>query len=406
VDLALKDLRQVLRDWKSALFLVIMPVLFTLFFGFVLSPQLSQDASGGTALPVGWMDRSDGSALASSLGHLLSISQSIDTVDLAVEALETLKDRVAEGELAGAIIVPEEFAHAQVDGEWPALTLIADETETSGQTVIQAVELALDRLRGARQMALISADAYNERGGFESPGDRNAYLRGGLEAGVAFWADPPIRVEVEAAAGDAAMGEGELTGFTQASPGMIVQFAIFGLITSAMVLVLERKSGALSRLMTTPLSKFELIAGHILAMFLIILGQEIVLVALGQIAFGVNYGQEVASIGLMIITLALWGASLGLLIGAVSKSEQGVVMLSLAAMFLFSGLGGAWFPLEVAGESFAAIGHLTPTAWAMDGFQNLVVRGLGFTSVLAPAGMLLAYTIVFLGLAVWRFRVD
>jgi ABC-2 type transport system permease protein len=141
-------------------------------------------------------------------------------------------------------------------------------------------------------------------------------------------------------------------------------------------------------------------------MFLIILGQEIVLVALGQIAFGVNYGQEVASIGLMIITLALWGASLGLLIGAVSKSEQGVVMLSLAAMFLFSGLGGAWFPLEVAGESFAAIGHLTPTAWAMDGFQNLVVRGLGFTSVLAPAGMLLAYTIVFLGLAVWRFRVD
>jgi hypothetical protein len=38
----------------------------------------------------------------------------------------------------------------------------------------------------------------------------------------------------------------------QSSPGMIVQFAVFSLITSSMVLVLERKSGALRRLLTAP----------------------------------------------------------------------------------------------------------------------------------------------------------
>jgi predicted permease len=34
IDLAIKDLSQILRDKKSLLFLVIMPVVFTLFMGF------------------------------------------------------------------------------------------------------------------------------------------------------------------------------------------------------------------------------------------------------------------------------------------------------------------------------------------------------------------------------------
>jgi len=62
--------------------------------------------------------------------------------------------------------------------------------------------------------------------------------------------------------------------------------------------------------------------------------------------------------------------------------------------------------LEVTGEAFAAIGHLMPTAWAMDGFQNIVVRGQGLGAVLVPAGVLLVYTVLFFGIAVWRFRFE
>jgi ABC-2 type transport system permease protein len=75
-------------------------------------------------------------------------------------------------------------------------------------------------------------------------------------------------------------------------------------------------------------------------------------------------------------------------------------------MFIFAALGGAWFPLEVAGKAFAAVGHIMPTAWAMDGFQNILIRGLEFQSVLVPAGVLLLYTAAFFGLAIWRFRFE
>ena len=81
-------------------------------------------------------------------------------------------------------------------------------------------------------------------------------------------------------------------------------------------------------------------------------------------------------------------------------------MWSLIAMFVFSGLGGTWFPLEFTGPAFSAIGHAMPTAWAMDGFQNIVLRGLGLGSVLLPAGILMAFAALFFGLAVWRFRFE
>jgi ABC-2 type transport system permease protein len=233
-------------------------------------------------------------------------------------------------------------------------------------------------------------------------------LPGSLAAAVSAWKEPPLTVQVEKAIGEALQEnqQAAASGFSQSSPGMMVQFAIFGLITSAMVLVLERKSRTLQRLLTSPMRPAEVIAGHVLAMFLVVFAQQVILVLLGQFAFGVDYLHQPWAILLMTVMLALWAASLGLLISAISRKEDQVITLSLIAMFIFAALGGAWFPLEVAGKAFATIGHMMPTAWAMDGFQNILIRGLGFQSVLLPVGVLLAYTLAFFGLAIWRFRFE
>ena len=124
---------------------------------------------------------------------------------------------------------------------------------------------------------------------------------------------------------------------------------------------------------------------------------------LGQFVFKVDYLSNPLGTWIMMASLALWSAALGLMISAFSSSEDQVLVFSLLAMFLFSAMGGAWFPLEITGKTFSRIGHLLPTAWAMDGFQNIVIRGLGVNSVLLPAGILLAYTAAFFVLAVLRF---
>ena len=145
-----------------------------------------------------------------------------------------------------------------------------------------------------------------------------------------------------------------------------------------------------------------MIEDHV-SIFLLTFAQELLLLAFGQFALGVNYLRQPVAILLVAAALALWVVSLGMLIGAIAKTDTHVMMYSLLAMFLFTGLGGAWFPLEATGAAFQAIGRLMPTYWAMLGFQNVIVRGLGLNSVLLPVGILVAYAVPFFALAVWRF---
>jgi ABC-2 type transport system permease protein len=313
---------------------------------------------------------------------------------------------VGDEELAAAVIVPEGLSQQVVAGEMPRLTVIADQNTPAGQTAIGAVQAAVLRLLGMVETVRLSAEASEAERGFESEAARRDYVNEALALASEAWQQPPLTVTVERAVGRAREEEMSANVYTQSSPGMLVQFVIFGLNTSAMVLVLERKSRTLQRLLTTPITRTQVIAGHVLAMFLVVLIQQALLVAVGQLAFGVDYMRQPLAVLLVMVALALWVASLGLLIGASARTEDQVIMWSLIAMFVFASMGGAWFPLEGTSRAFAAIGHLMPTAWAMDGFQNIILRGLGLESVLLPVGILLAYAVAFFALAVWRFRFE
>ena len=133
--------------------------------------------------------------------------------------------------------------------------------------------------------------------------------------------------------------------------------------------------------------------------------QFLLLIFFGQFVLGLNYMRSPEGTLIVAFSAALCIAALGLLIGVMAKSEEQAIMLALIPMFVFSGLGGAWVPLEVTGETFQAVGHVSPVAWAMDGFKNILIRGLGWESALIPAAALIGFALFFLLLSTWRFYV-
>jgi ABC-type multidrug transport system permease subunit len=187
---------------------------------------------------------------------------------------------------------------------------------------------------------------------------------------------------------------------------MILQFAVAGLLTCAQVIVSERKSRCMQRMLTTATSRLQILAGHYLAIFALIFAQFAVLIIFGQFALKLSYFSQPLATLLIAFTAALCIAALGLLIGALARVEEQAITFSLIFMFLLSGLGGAWVPLEVTSAAFQTIGHLSPLAWAMDGFKNVLVRGLGVGAALLPAAALLGYAVLFFSLARWRFRTE
>ena len=365
IHLAIKDLTQIMRDWKSGLFLLIMPLLFTLFFGFVMGSATAPRPDVDPRLPVGVVDWDRGQ-LAANYKALLENSEVIRPVLLKPEALKRADQMVIDGELAAVVVIPSGYTDRVLADHPTALDVIIDQNQSAGQTVSRALQTVSGRLLGAVEAAHISQSA-----------NPQSNLKDNLADAMTAWQDPALTVAVIKATGDSteAVGTTSASGYAQASAGMMVQFSIFGLITSAMVLVLERKSGTLQRLLSSPIRRYEIITGHVLAMFCIVFAQQLILVLVGQFVFGVHYARQPLAILLMVTVLSLWAASLGLLISAISRKEDQVITLSLIAMFVFAALGGAWFPLEVAGKAFAAIGHIMPTAWAMDGFQNILIRG-------------------------------
>ena len=237
----------------------------------------------------------------------------------------------------------------------------------------------------------------NSRIGDKAPYDHN------LKSALAAWEDPPIRV-VENVAPSLEENENNNAALEHTAPGMMLQFAIAGLLVSAQVIVSERKSRSLQRLLTTATRRIHILLGHYLAIFLLIFAQFSILVTFGQVVLGVNYFRLPQATLLVAFCAALCISALGLLIGVLAKNEEQAIVFSLVPMFVFAGLGGAWVPLEVTGETFRAIGHLSPIAWGMDGFENIVARGLGFKAVLLPSAALAGYAALFFALAVWRLN--
>jgi len=400
----MKDLIELVRDWKSALFLVIMPVALTLLFGFAFG-----GLGGGEEdprLPVGFIDQ-DGGRLGASLLSLLDASSAIRPVALeGQDADPGSAEKQVQGEsLAAAVIVPAGYSDKLLAGELIQLAVIVDEGKPAGLTAQGEIQAAAMRLAGAAETGRLSAQAYEAQSRFADDAARQQFMAEAIDRTIQAWQEPPLTVAVTESSVEE---EGETimqSGFSHTSPSMMVQFAIAGLIGAASILVLERKSRALRRLLTTAMSRTEIILGHYLAMFVMIIVQFVILVAFGEL-LGVPYHREPLAILLVMAATAAWTAALGLLIGVMAKTEDQVITYSLIPMFVLAGMGGAWMPLEYTGKAFQTIGHLLPTAWALDGFENIVIRGLGLESVLLPVAIMLAYAVALFALAAWRFRFE
>ena len=398
-DIAFKDLLQILRDRKSAIFLVVMPVLFTLIMG-----SLLRGSGEPTRQPVGLLDGDQGGSFSVELRKWLEGSDLVTPVHLDESEAGQVDQRVKDGKYLAAILIPSDFSARIAAGEYIPINIVLPEDPSAGQAASAYLQTGIKHLLSSLEIARLSVQVRQEREPFPDDASRQAYLSEGISLAGDAWQAPDLSLTTESASALPTAGSQAPSGFVQASSGMLVQFSVFSLILSAMVLVIERKTKTLQRALTTPLTRVELVAGHLLAMFLVSFLQGSLLVLLGQLAFGVDYFREPLGTFLLVAALSLWVACLGLLIGALTHSEDQVVLIALIAMFLFTALGGAWFPLEIAGEGFARVGHLLPTAWAMDGLQNIILRGLGLGSVLLPVGILLAYALAFFGVAVWRFK--
>ncbi|MEN8098508.1 MAG: ABC transporter permease, partial [Chloroflexota bacterium] len=80
--------------------------------------------------------------------------------------------------------------------------------------------------------------------------------------------------------------------------------------------------------------------------------------------------------------------------------------LMVAIAMAMAALGGAWWPLLITPKFMQTFGHFFPSAWAMDAFQDIIVRGASLSDVALHVSIMMAFALVFFILGIWRLKFE
>jgi hypothetical protein len=229
-------------------------VAFTVFMGFAY--RSGNQAEEDPRLKLGWTNQDPDGAISSKLYEMLSNSDSVRLVDLQPD---TAEKSVRDGDVAGALIIPARFSELVLENK-AQLTLIADPASTVGQSIYQTLRSTVMRLMSSVEIGQLSAESSGMQ---DDPTEINTAFEEAMKA----WSevDSAKLVKVELAVGKKTEEWYGDNPYNQASPGILVQCAIFSLITSGQILVQERKTRTLQRMITTSMPAWQIILGHLLA---------------------------------------------------------------------------------------------------------------------------------------------
>lgn len=183
LDLTLKDLVQLARDRRVLLFLVAMPIVFTLFMGFAFR-SAAQPVDARLAL--GWVTRDPQGALSQQLQANLTASDALRVVEIDA-ARPDIGSLVSKGDVAGMLSVPASFSGDALAGRPAQLRLIADSLSTRGQALAQLLRLQVTRLMSSAAVARLDVDTIAAQKPFASDADRQTELLAAFQAASHAW---------------------------------------------------------------------------------------------------------------------------------------------------------------------------------------------------------------------------
>ncbi len=189
-------------------------------------------------------------------------------------------------------------------------------------------------------------------------------------------------------------------------PGSTVLFSGFLVGNIGFGVFREHGWGTWERLRASALTPFELMLGKAVVPAMTMLFQLTVLLGGGGLLFGLRLEGSVVAYVLVAVVLGLVLISLGFMLLSLCRSVIQLNAISNAGAMLLGGLGGALTPVEMLPGWAQAIAPAAPTYWAMQGFRAVTMESGGLADVARPVGILLAFAVVFLAVAVNRFQVE
>jgi ABC-2 type transport system permease protein len=369
LTLALRVIRQVVRDRRTVALFVIGPLLVLTLGAILLRSKPS-------AIPLGAVNEDEG--VTSPLVGTMDLGQRIvdelaasGTFTMVAVRRSEVDDRLRDGTVQGVIVFPQDFTTLFLKDRQAVLDLRLEGSNPERSTVIIArvTQAAMETLASLAETQIGAAAS--------SPA---ATGTGAL----------PVTVQASYLYG----GE-QFDTLDYVGPVYIAGLAMFFVFLLACVaFVRERSRGTMERLAATPTTWVEIVLGYMLGLGLFALLQVTLILLFTVWVLQIHYLGSLALLLVVSALLAVVGVDLGILASAFARNEfqvlQFIPILILPQVFL----GGTFWAVSDMPGYLRPFAYLMPLRYANEAMRDVMLKGRGLAEIWPNLGILVGFAVM------------
>lgn len=367
-----KEFRQILRDRRLAMSLILPPTLQLLLFGFALNATVSN-------LKLGVVDDSRTPESRELVANMTE-SKAFQAAGTYF-SVDDMSKQIANGNLDAGLVIPYDYARDLERGQQATVQVMLNamnsNTATIGQGYAQGVIASYNQ-------TLAGSGLHAQ---FQQIAAPNVTRRGLVNLLPAFLYNPGL----------------EPTWFIVT--GILgVLLILNGSLISAAALVKEREAGTLEQLLMSPASTTQIIIAKLTPLFVLLCMMGVMAVVVMRVVFDIPFRGNVLIVLFAAALCLLCGISIGTFIATFTKSARQAQLTLFFVNPPLTSLSGAFTPVEAMPKWLQPVAQFNPIQHFGQISRGTMLKGSGMATLWPNFLALGAFTVVLVALSIWRFR--
>ncbi len=201
---------------------------------------------------------------------------------------------------------------------------------------------------------------------------------------------------------------GQIDDFDLVTPGLLILSVILLMLSASIAIVTEVENKTMLRLKLSKLSAFEFLSGVSIIQVLVGL-LSIMLTLAVAVSLGFDFKGSIALLILLAVLTSISIIAFSLIVAAVTKTANEVLVVGNFPLFLFMFFTGAAFPMKgkalftIAGYPITLQGLMSPTH-SISALNKVSIMNMGLKDILPEITALIIITIIYFIIGVWVFQ--